>query len=841
MSSVSLFKTGLRDLLRRPGQTGLMVLGVALGVAMVIAIDLANQSAERAFTLSTEAVVGRATHQVLGGPSGVPEGLYRQIRVDEGLRASAPVVTGSALAVDLGGEHVRILGVDPLAEAPFRDYLRAWIALPGFERFYTEPGEVVVGSPFADRHNLEPGDRVRLQVEDHFEVVRVLGVLKPSDDRTRLLVDDLLLMDLASAQELLGMVGWLSRIDLIAEEAVIGRLTEILPPGVYVTPSSQSAETAAQLTSAFRLNLTALSLLALVVGMFLIYNTVTFSVVQRRVVFGTLRSLGATWEQLFALVVLEAGLVSALGSTLGLGLGWFFGRGAVRLVSQTITDLYFFVSVNQVGLSAGSVVKGMALGILAGAFAAAPPAYEAASVPPVTSLRRSDLEGRVRDALPWMGRVGLALSGLGALTLLLIADSLTANFASVFAIIIGLALTVPTATIRLMRWVEPFLARVGGVIGRMAVRTVVNALSRTSIAIAALMVALSVTIGVGLMIASFRTTVGNWLDLTLRADIYVSTPLFEEGRPRASLSPEIVSRVEDLAGVQAVETLRSVVVDSEFGEVRLIAVDARRQRDAGVYRFASGKPDEVWEKVRGGAVIVSEPFAYRHGGNQLTLRTAHGLRAFPVVGVYYDYASDRGTVMMSKEVYQENWEDPAVSSFSVFVAEGYPLEDVLDGIRTALRGTGLQVQRNRAIRDQAMAIFDRTFAITAALRVLSIVVAFIGVLSALMALQIERTRELGTLQALGLTDRGLRGLGFLETGLMGFAAGLFSLPTGFLLALILIHVINLRSFGWTIRIELEPKLFAQAMSLGLLAAMAAAIYPVHRLTKIPVAEALRGE
>jgi putative ABC transport system permease protein len=359
------------------------------------------------------------------------------------------------------------------------------------------------------------------------------------------------------------------------------------------------------------------------------------------------------------------------------------------------------------------------------------------------------------------------------------------------------------------------------------------------------MVAVSVTIGVSVMIASFRSTVVNWLDLTLVADIYVSAPTPGGARAVATLDPTAPERVAAVPGVAEVEAIRGVVVDSEFGPVQLSAADTQRRRSAALYRFASGDPNRIWQAMTEGAIIVSEPFAYRHDlpatGATVTLRTAQGSHTFPVVAVYYDYSSDQGTILMARSVYARYWNDPGISGLAVYTALGADPGEVADALRAALSGTALQVQVNRALRDEALIVFDRTFAITNALRILAVVVAFIGVLSALMALQIERARELATLQALGLTNGQLWRLTLTETGLMGATAGLLSLPTGFVLALVMVYVINLRSFGWTIQLVNDPWVFVQALAVSVTAALLAAIYPMRRLLRLPVAAALRQE
>jgi putative ABC transport system permease protein len=823
-----------------------MVLGVALGVAVIVAIDLANQSASTAFSISREALTGRTTHQIVAGPSGVTEELYRELRVNKGVRTSAPVIESIGISPDLDGSPLRILGVDPIAEAPFRDYLPIQnTSEPGFEAFFLDPYAVIISQSLADRTDLNPGESIHLQINERLEALNIIGVVDPGNERTRQGLEDVLLMDVGSAQQLLRMEGQLTRIDLIVTDPQAEELRLWLPENVQIVPASEQEQTLSQLTDAFELNLQALSLLALVVGMFLIYNTTMFSVIQRREVFGIMRTLGATAEQILRLILVEATMVALLGSFVGLGLGIVLGRGAVSLVSQTINDFYFVVNVREVELSALTIFKGLGGGIFAAVLASLGPAFEAARVSPVVALQRSSLEAQ---AIKWSGKAslaGLMLIVVGVFVLLLVRQSLVASFSGLFLLLIGLAALVPSIMVFTMRILRPLLSTLVGPLGRMASGTVIKSLSRTGIAVAALMVSLSVAIGVGIMIASFRTTVINWLGLTLRADIYISAPVVSGTRPMASLSDELVEPIAAVQGVDEVETVRTTAVQSESSEVLLLAVDAQRQRDAALYRFAEGSPEEVWQRVLEGAVIVSEPFAYRFDippqGGELTLITDKGERTFDVVGVYYDYSAERGTVLMNQEIYRSFWDDDAISSLAVFTSGDRGLNLVAEDIRGQLSGTGLQVQLNRELREEALVIFDRTFLITSALRILAIVVAFIGVMSALMALQMERAREFATMQALGLTGLDLWKLIFMETGLMGATAGLLSFPTGAILAVVLIYVINLRSFGWTINMSLNLWIFIGALGTAIAAALIAGIYPGWRLVRLPVAENLSRE
>lgn len=840
----TLLVTGLRELARRPLHTALMVTGVALGVAVVISIELASDSARRGFELSTEAITGRATHQVRGGPSGVPQDLLRRLRAEAGLRASAPVVEGHAMTVRSDRRSLHLLGLDPLSEDAFGRRLGTdSVAEPGFATLLVSDRAVIVGAPFAADHGLRVGSPLELTVGDRIETLEVAGVLHAARDEDASALETVVLLDIGAAQRLFGLGDRVSRIDLVATPAEIERLRGLLTADLRLVAASEQAATARRLTEAFELNLTALSLLALLVGMFLIYNTVLFDVVRRRAILGTLRLLGATPAQIFGLVLAETAVTAAAGSLLGTALGWLLAQGAVRLLTRTINDLYYVVSVDTAPLTPGAAGAALVLGIGAGLLSALAPALEAARVQPVEALRRSDFERRAGRLLGWAAGVGLASAVAGGLSLTLPGRSLLAAFAGLFAVVVGFALATPALTAAAMRVATPLAGLAAGTLGRLAARTVLRSVSRTGVAVAALAVAVSVTIGVGLMIGSFRSTVLNWLDLLLRADIFVAAP--GVARTTSVLSADVPAKVSAVPGVAWVETFRSTVVASPLGEVQLAVADPRRARDPGLYRTTEGDPTRTWAEALAGAVIVSEPFARRHGlperGATVTLQTDRGERVFPVAGVVYDYASERGTVFMTRNVYERHWNDRGISSLGVHLAPGAPLEETTRRLRDALAGRALQVIPNRELRRQALRVFDRTFALTQALRLLAMVVAFIGVWSALMALQVERTRELATMQALGLRERQQWTLALLETGLMGAVAGLVSLPLGWLLARILVDVVNLRSFGWSLRLEPDPWLFVQALALSVTAAMLASVYPLLRLRRQPLAGALRQE
>ncbi|MBE0699933.1 MAG: ABC transporter permease, partial [Anaerolineaceae bacterium] len=412
------------------------------------------------------------------------------------------------------------------------------------------------------------GDPLDLVIGGYTRQAFVAGLLAPDNSLSQRTLDGLILADISTAQELTGMVGWLSRIDLILpdpDQQAVKQLSGWLPQGYRVVASSARTGTIQQMTAAFQLNLSALSLLALVVGLFLIYNTMTFSVVQRRGLFGTLRCLGVTRQEIFFLVIAEAFLVGLLGGLSGVALGMILGQVTVGMVTQTVNDLYFTTTVRSVGINPLSLVKGGVMGLLASVFTAALPAWEAASVPPRAALLRSGLETKARRSIRYAGLIGLLAGGCGVLLLTFPTKSLLIGFSGTLLVVVGFALLSSAGLVLFMRGILPLTGLLFGFIGRMAPRNLVNALSRTAVAVAALMVAIAVTIGVGLMIDSFRGTVVLWLEQTLQSDVYVSVPGFNATQASAAIDPQVVGVLHSWPGVERVDTLRSVSVSSSFG------------------------------------------------------------------------------------------------------------------------------------------------------------------------------------------------------------------------------------------------------------------------------------
>ncbi len=844
-----LVRASLRYLLRHPAQLVLAVLGVAVGVAVVVGIDTAAASARRSFRTTSQTLGGAATHVIRAGTSGVPEELFARIVLDPASPPAAPIMERTLALAPPQRRSLDVLGVDPFSEAPFRAYTAAG---SGFDAAALLRGGAWLSASTAGELGLVVGDRLDFVVGTETRSVAIGGLFEASDAPAASALADVALMDVSTAQQLLDERGRLSRIDLSLSDVATTRaaqraqLDALLPPSCSVESASARAAALEGLTRAFNVNLSGFGFLALLVGVFLVYNTMTFAVVQRRALWGTLRALGATRGALFRVVCIEALAIGALGTVLGVALGVLLARALIGPIEQTINDLYYAVDVHELALEPLSIAKAFALGVGATLVGAALPAFDATRATPRLVLDRAAPESRLRARLGALSACG-AFSIVGALALLAVPEgSLLLGMSALVLLVLGFALLVPVTTIAGCRLLTPLVGALAGRVGRIAVRGVTSRLARCSVAIAALAVALAATAAMGIVVESFRGTVARWLDDILVADVYVSGPSQHSNRDTALLAPQFVERMLATSGAAEASLFRDLELDVVDG-TRVFALAAQfTQRSRDVYRFISGDASDVWSRFEAEDVlIISEALARHRGlavGDALALRSAHGPRSFRVVGVIRDYASDQGYALLSRTSFRRSWNDAGITALGLFLTPEQDGEIVARRLRASLEpGEVARIRTSKVVYDSALEVFERTFAVTEVVRLLSCIVAILGVVGALLAIELEREREMGVLRALGASPRSLALIVLGQSGVLGTLAGVIALPLGVALALVLILVVNTRAFGWTLEVDIGAGVLLQTFALALASALVAGLYPALRTARMSPARALRGE
>ena len=815
-----LARASLRFYRQHPAQLLLTLLGVALGAAVVVAVGLANRAALLSFDRSIAALAGPMSHEIVPRSGAtLDETLYRDLRLAPGRRDMLPLVE---LSVTIAGRRERLLGIDPLALPA--DRLPAGVAQGAvFTRLLLEADAAIVPAALAARLDLAPGDALAVSAGDREARLRVAAIGAAGAGGW---LADMLLADIAVVQHLAARRGRLDRVLLRLDAGAAKALRERLPPSAELREFDARRGSFAAMTRAFRINLTAMSLLALLVGAFLVYNAMSFAVVQRRAVFATLRLLGVTAAQLRRRLLLEAALLGLAGAALGTVLGVVLGQSLLLLVTRTVSDLYVQVAPLRPDLPPLQLLAACAATLAAVLLATLAPARAAARVAPAGLMHEPRGE-RHRSRGRWAA-LGTVLMLACPLLIAVSGRSLLAGFAALFLLLVGYSLLLPLLLTLLLRAAQALLPATAP-LRALVLRGVERALPRLGPAIIALSVAVAATVGVAIMIDSFRSSVAGWLETTLRGDVYV----YAEGDGE-TLETAWSGRLAALPGVRSVTAgrLRELQLGGE--RTRVLVLDNAPAAARG-FELLQGAQEALPAVLGAGAgVLVSEPLARRRGltaGSTLALATPAGSRELPVLGVYRDYGDSRGGALMGYTLYARYWDDTAISTLSLQLAPGADagrLQAAIAGL-AARHDRALATRSAAAIRERSMAIFDRTFAVTDVLRVLVVIVAFVGIVSALLALFLERRQEFALLRATGMTPAQLLRLLLGQAGLSGLLAGCFALPLGMLLSILLIDVINRRSFGWSLQTQFDPLLLLQAVALATAAALLAALWPARRL------------
>ncbi len=848
-----LWAASLRHFVRQPAQLALALVALAGGVATIVAVNIATASSRRALELSMQAVNGPATQVITGGPQGLDEALYVRLFTRAPLSGGpqpvyAPVVEGY---VSVRGRVMQLAGLDPFASAALEGPEQALPtegsgrpSLTALSSWFLRRGAVVMAGATARQLGLHVGEPMTVDIGGVGRRATLIGLIRgrhPGDA-------DLMITDIAQAQEWLGMGGRLTRIDVRMPSGPVGRaelarLRGELPAGTQLEQAAGQVHETLDMTSAFSTNLTAMSLLALLVSALLIYGAVSFTVIQRRRSIAILRALGATRAEVLTIVLAEAAVLGAAGAGLGVLLGLAVGHGLVRLVSQTVNDLYYVVAVRQVTLPASTLLEALGAGLGAALVAGLLPALEAAGSAPQLGLRRSVLEGRAALVARRLSWLGVAFAVLSCLLIATSRRSVLAGFAALFLLLASAAALTPSVLRVLAKAASGLLAGFSSV-GRLALEDIAASLSRTGVAVAALGMAVAAMIGVSIMVESFRVSLRHWLAETMRADIYVAAPGPGVGRPERRIQPAVLDALLATPGIADHSVSRSVVVRSSRGDIALDALHLAPGSYAGM-ELTAGDARAVWRAYDRGALLLSDSLAWRlnlQPGERLSLSTASGWREFPIAGIYHEYGSGLGSAMMSLEVYRRLWRDDAVTAVGLYLARGVDAAKEVPRLETAAAGRqALLIRSNADIRAMSLDIFDRTFIITRVLYWLAAAIAAIGLVSALLAWELDRARELSILRALGLTPAGAAALVTAQTVFMGGAALVAAIPAGLVIAVVLTKVVDRRAFGWHIEMHLHSAQFLNALALALFAALIAGLYPAWRTSRAPIAAEMREE
>lgn len=827
---IRLFRTLIfRPLTGDPLRTVLTLIAVSLGVAVVIGIELSGDAAAGSFQSSLTTIVGKTDLQISAN-GGVDE---KWMGVLSGLPVNAkfaPVL--ERLVSIVKGGSATLYGVDSLqAEGEGSG------AIP-----IDSDSAVAVSSGLARRLRLGKGDSLSLKLDRGVKTFHIERIVDAKNA-------EFLAMDIAAAQLALNAFGTIDRIEVIAGkgedfETLERAVKATLPAGYLVDKPGARGNENQRMLRAFRWNLRVLSYISLVVGAFLIYNTISISVVRRRAEIGVLRALGAARTMVFALFVFEALLFGVVGSALGLLFGRVMAEGLLGLVSTTVNSLYTSSRPAEISLTWGTAAMAALAGVAVALGSALGPAFEATTVTPKEAMSRGSRERRENR------RTGKLLAFSALLGILAFAagkqgpvdGSPLFGYASVVLAIGCAALLAPALVVGTVRVGKSACRRVFGVAGLIAAQGLVASLGRTSIVVAALATAIAMMVSVGVMVGSFRETVVVWLDNQLRADIYIRAAGPVAAGVYPPLATEVPGLIGSIPGVEAMDIFSGLEFRYDGQRASLAGQDPGVLFRYGRLKFLPGEDrDAAIRSLKGqNRAVVTQSFASKHNlhpGDEIQLPLGDRRVTLKIAGIYYDYTSERGFVIVDRAVLAKLLPGLAPTNLGLYLKPGTDAEKVLAEIRDKASAFGLDAALNRDLRTQAVAIFDRTFAVTYALEGVAIIVAMLGAANSLLAMVLDRRREFGLLQYLGGAARQIRRMILVEAGLIGLLANLLGLALGFALSMVLIYVINEQSFGWSIQFHPPWLLLTGALLLVWCVTIVAGIYPAliaSRLNPIDV-------
>ncbi|MFN0150656.1 MAG: FtsX-like permease family protein [bacterium] len=835
-----------RHLSGHRARTALTVLGVALGVAVVVAINASSRVALEAFAQSADAIAGDARLRVR--VDGVDLGeraletlspLWEDARLDPALFERGHIGTPD-------GESIEILGINMLADArlaaaePLSADNAAFDASANgaFLDRFLDPRAVIVGRRFAARLGVEAGDSIAFHWGSQQAALHVRGVF-PDSGAFLAFGGNIAVMDIAAFQTTLGRAGRLSWIDItprdgVAIEHVETRARALLGDGYVIEPPGAAAGRLAKMVSAYRMNLLALGGIAALVGLFLVYNTISSSILSRREEIAVLRALGATRRQVAWILAGESALVGVAGSIAGLFLSAVLARGTVAAVSATIYRVYGAVRPEMPTLTGRDALIAIVLGVTLSIVASIEPLLLAFRVRPLEFLRE-----RRPSRSPRRYRAALA----GVATILLAAAATRANpiggaplfgYLSALLLLVGLSLCLPAMLFALAGLAGVLSRRVLSVSGRVAAAAIGASVGRHAVAAAALMVAIGMVVGMAILVESFEHTILAWARQSLRADLWVEPAARTPGTLEGTFDARVADRVAALPSVEAVDSFRGIQVVVEGGPVTIGAGDVRVLAARGELPMLGGESAAAVLPRLAGAdrIVASEPFALKRGarrGDVVRIPTPRGEIPFIIEGIYRDYSSDRGYLVMDRARFVEYFGDESISTIAVYLKAGADLDSARTAIIDATSGEAhLKVFSTGTIRKQIERTLRGTFALTYALTAIGLVVAMLAVSTTLAIVAIEDRRTIGVLKALGAGRRQILRMTLAQALLLGVFGSASGLAAGFALAWILVYVINLQSFGWALSYSVPwPGLVALAAGVPVVAGIAG-YFPARR-------------
>jgi putative ABC transport system permease protein len=843
----------LRPLIRDPFRTTITIFGVAVGVAVFLSIQLANQQTMMSFTESVDLVLGRADAVIRVEGIDFDETHLEKLHALRKEIKAYPVIEGYGVE-STSGEVVEIIGTDLLQDSGIRDFSLKTIekGLKGLLPLIMDPAGMILPEKFIPGVQFDTGSTLQFLINGKEKILNINAILE-DEGIAKALNGNFALMDIAAAQKVFDKIGRLDRIDIqflhpLKFDVMQKKISALLPEHLLVERPQRKNQQVEKMLKAFQYNLTALSFVALLVALYLIYNMIALSVVRRRVEIGTLRALGATPTLIALIFFLEAGIIGAAGSILGIGLGYYFAQFSLDAVSLTVNNLYAPSYVTEVDFHWQQMGPYFLLGVGLSFVSALIPAWDAATTPPTTVMRRGSYDLKLfrgSRQLNYSAVVVFLLAGF-CTQLPPIKQFPYFGFFSVFLIILGLSMLSPAALLWTRNRFHSFFKNILGGEGLLACMNLSQNVGRNALAVSSLAIAFMMVISMSIMVHSFRQTVIVWIDQTLRADLFVRVAGGRDIDYQHTLPSEPIKKLKAITGIADIDQFRAMDISYNNLPVVLATGDFSVLSQYGNLVIKSGPPasELAQHMVNNNRAIVSEAFSLKHKvnvGDTLNLKTPNGPANLKITAIYFDYSRERGYIILDRTTFLKYFNENEINSFVIYLSDKSRLNEVRKEVLNILSEHRLIIRSNTELKQQVLEVFDKTFAITYSLEIIAILVAVLGLFNTLVSLILERKREIGILRFIGAFTHQIKRMVLIEAGILGLIGSAMGLIAGVIVSYILIFVINKQSFGWTIQIHFPYFFITLLVAFSWGVSILAGLYPARLAQQLNPKEAVRVE
>ncbi len=862
----NLFKyVGWRHLKLHPGRAALTTLGVALGIALYVAIAIINESTKNALRESIEAVAGKASLTISAGVAGFSEDKLEIIRNTPGIKSAVPMIEARAFfeGAKESADGLYILGVDLLQETSVRTYQATdQRIIDDPLTFLNQPDSIIFTETLAKKRGLKIDSKVKLSTTLGLKTFTIRGLLKP-EGTAKAYGGSLAIMDIDGARMMFGKENKLDRVDVIPLEGVTNQtLKESLQKSLGANFSIESPATQSEqmekLLAAYQLILTFFSTLALLVGLFLVMNSITVAIAERKKEIGTLRALGATRFSMVSLFVTEIFGIGLVGSTLGCLIGRGLAEKLVKQVTASVASQFQTrIEVTHLDFSYHQIITAITFGTLASVIAAFFPALKAAAIHPLESMKKHAESSSAEDE----NRSKLMII-FGFLLLVFTTFSMTLGWGKYWsgidlftkiASVLGSALFGPYLVFILIHAARSLGKNTKRPMIKLSLENLIRSRKRTTSNVMALMVGLFLVMMIATVRASFHDTLTNWFNEIFIADVMVASTgrmIVADVQP---IREEIQKEILEIPGVKPIGADRgsaSRIVPYYYHGKKMAIKAYDHYADFYQYQnFAiqNGDRKKIAPLLYTGEpnVILTQSFLtkqHKNIGESVELDTPSGTIAFKIVGSITDFASAEGVIYISRENYKKYWKDPLVTAFIINIEPGHSLEEVRAEIdRRIGKKWNVITISNAEFKEQMQQAIERSFAYTRAIEAIALLVGLLGLLNTLLISVMERTREIGMLRAVGATKKQISNMILLESLMQGVFGSIVAIILGSYVGKLFVEYALTTTLGWIIDFHFPKESVLQTLLTGIIVAMIAGILPARRAANLEITESLDYE